>query len=38
MAIAYLLLGIEELLAGSVGPVGFLANELLPELPGLLPR
>lgn len=25
-------------LAGSVGPVGFLANELLPELPRLLPR
>jgi hydroxyethylthiazole kinase-like uncharacterized protein yjeF len=27
-----------RILAGSVGPVGFLANELLPELPGLLPR
>ncbi|WP_375427534.1 NAD(P)H-hydrate dehydratase [uncultured Sphingomonas sp.] len=27
-----------RILAGRVGPVGFLANELLPELPGLLPR
>jgi NAD(P)H-hydrate repair Nnr-like enzyme with NAD(P)H-hydrate dehydratase domain len=27
-----------RILAGKVGPVGFLANELLPELPALLPR
>lgn len=27
-----------RILAGTVGTVGFLANELLPELPGLLPR